>query len=178
MYYVGRLSRKPYARDDADRQRLPQSSQSPDQDGWSAAGWRPLHHSTTVTVAGSSVNPNQGDTMRRLNKMFNTMTAVAPENLPASRGRGDGVDIRETDDYKALAGMPVTGHDSEQEKRSGWSAVDAGSEDKAKKLQAKVNVIAKAGAGTFRTKLPKGSKVLSIKRISAEYTAQRGSASE
>ena len=171
MYYVGRLSRKPYARDDADRQRLPQSSQSPDQDGWSAAGWRPLHHSTTVTVADSSVNPNQGDTMRRLNKMFNTMQAV--ENLPTT-GRGGNSDVTNSEDYRHLSAMPVFPHDSEQEKRTGWYAIDAGSEDKAKKLQARVNVCAKAGAGTFKTKHSKGATVVYVKRISETYSQQRG----
>ena len=176
MQYVGRIlpSRKSYARDEYGRQRLPDSSRAADAEGMAAAGWKTLQHSTSVTVTRARPEQSYGDTMRRLNKMFNTMTAVAPADLPASRGGRDGVDIRTTDDYKALAGMPVVGHDSEAEKKHGWSAVDAGSVDKAKKLQARVNIMAKAGAGTFSTKLPAGSTVLYVKRISETYTQQRG----
>lgn len=176
MQYVGRItpSRKNYGRDEYGRQRLPDSSRAADADGMAAAGWKTLHHSTSVTVTHARPEQSYGDTMRRLNKMFNTMTAVAPADVPASRGGREGVDIRTTDDYKALAGMPVVGHDSEAEKKHGWSAVDVGSADKAKKLQARVNIMAKAGAGTFRTKLPAGSTVLYVKRISETYSQQRG----
>lgn len=169
------MPRKQYGRDDDGRQRLPVSHRGPGYDGLPGHG--KLLHSTAVTVANSSRNNSEGDTMRRYNKMFNTMKAVAPAELPVS-SRGTGADIRETDDYKALADMTVSAHDSEAEKRLGWSAIDAGSNDKAKKLQARVNVIARAGAGTFKTKLPKGSSVLYLKRISAEYTQQRGGTEE
>lgn len=110
--------------------------------------------------------------------MFTTMKAVAPQELPvATRGR-TGSDVRETEEYKALASMPVHAHDSEQEKRTGFFAVECGSEDKAKKMQAKVNVFARAGAGTFKTRLLKGSTTLYIKRIAEEYVPQRGKDSE
>ena len=74
--------------------------------------------------------------------------------------------------------MPVMPDDSEQEKVTGWSGVEAGSVDKAKKLQAQVNVYARAGAGTFKTRLPKGSTMLYIKRIAEEYVPQRGKGSD
>ena len=111
--------------------------------------------------------------MRRYNKMFNTMQAV--ENLPTT-GRGGNSDVTNSEDYRHLSAMPVFAHDSEQEKRTGWYAIDAGSEDKAKKLQARVNVCAKAGAGTFKTKHSKGATVVYVKRISETYTQQRNAA--
>lgn len=104
--------------------------------------------------------------------MFANMKAV--ESVPvATRGR-NGVDVTQTDDYKGLAGMPVTDKDSP----TGWFCIEAGSTDKAKKLQAKVNVYARAGAGTFRTRLLKGSSELYVKRISDTYTPQRGAGSD
>lgn len=104
--------------------------------------------------------------------MFNSMKAV--ESVPvATRGRG-GVDVTQTEDYKGLSNMPVT----DRESTTGWFCIDAGSHDKAKKLQAKVNVYARAGAGTFRTRLLKGSNELYVKRISETYTPQRGAGSD
>ena len=168
--YVHHRPAKMRERDEYDRQRLPKSERGPGYEGLPGHG--KLMHSTQVEVAACSANPSQGDTMRRYNKMFNTMQAV--ETIPTnSRG---GADLRETDDYKHLAAMPVFAHDSEQEKRTGWYAIDAGSEDKAKKLQARVNVCAKAGAGTFKTKHSKGATVVYVKRISETYSQQRNAA--
>lgn len=168
--YVHHRPAKMRGRDEYDRQRLPKSERGPGYEGLPGHG--KLTHSTDVIVAPSSANPNHGDTMRRYNKMFNTMQAV--ENLP-TKGRS-GEDITASEDYRHLSAMPVFAHDSEQEKRTGWFAIDAGSEDKAKKLQARVNVCAKAGAGTFKTKHSKGATVVYVKRISETYSQQRNAA--
>ena len=107
--------------------------------------------------------------------MFTNMQAVT--SVPTA-SRGAGASVTGTEEYKALASMPVHPHDSEQEKRTGWFGIDAGSHDKAKKLQAKVNVYARAGAGTFKTRLLKGENTLYVKRISDTYVPQRGAGSE
>lgn len=104
--------------------------------------------------------------------MFTNMKAV--ESVPTvSRGRA-GVDLTETEDYKGLASMPVTDKDDPR----GWYAIEAGSPDKAKKAQANVNRYARAGAGTFRTRLPKGGSTLYVKRIAEDYAPQRGEGAE
>ena len=169
--YVHHRPAKMRERDEYDRQRLPKSERGPGYEGLPGHG--KLRHSTDVKVAASSANTSSGDTMRRYNKMFNTMQAV--ENLPTT-GRGGNSDVTNSEDYRHLSAMPVFAHDSEQEKRTGWYAIDAGSEDKAKKLQARVNVCAKAGAGTFKTKHSKGATVVYVKRISETYSQQRNAA--
>lgn len=128
-----------------------------------------LQHATTLDITPRHVvAQRQAAIEREKAKMFANMKAV--ESVPVARRGRDGVDLTQTDEYKALASMPVTHKDD----RNGWYAVDCGSDDKAKKQQAMVNRYARAGAGTFRTRLPKGSSVLYIKRIAEEYVQQRG----
>lgn len=144
--------------------RLPQSERSGELPGYGK-----LQHSTTPDITPRHVvAKNLAAQKERMEKMFANMKAV--ENVPvASRGRA-GVDLTQTDEFKALASMPVTHKDD----KTGWFAVECGSDDKAKKQQAMVNRYARAGAGTFRTRLLKGSSTLYIKRIAEEYVQQRG----
>lgn len=136
-------------------------------------GHKAMRHSTMIDVTPRHiVEQNNRARQKRIEDMFSTMKAV--ESVPvATRGRG-GVDLTATEDYKALAGMEVTDKDSPQ----GWFAIDCGSPDKAKKTQANVNRYARAGAGTFRTRLLKNTNVLYVKRIAEEYVPQRGAGSE
>lgn len=136
-------------------------------------GHNRMMHSTNVDITPRHVvEQNKAAQAKRMNEMFANMQAV--ENVPvASRGRA-GVDLTQTEEFKALAGMPVTHKDD----KTGWFAVECGSNDKAKKQQAMVNRYARAGAGTFRTRLLKDSGTLYVKRISEEYVQQRGEAAE
>ena len=149
--------------------RLPMSERMGDRE-WILKG---LSHSTDVDITPRHVvEQNKAAQAKRINDMFAAMKAV--ENVPvASRGRA-GVDLTQTDEFKALAGMPVTHKDD----KTGWYAVECGSHDKAKKQQAMVNRYARAGAGTFRTRLLKDSGTLYVKRISEEYVQQRGGDTE
>lgn len=130
-------------------------------------GYNMQHAATVDIVPRHVVAQRQAEREKRVNKMFANMKAVEGQ-LP-TRTRG-GSDITQSDDYKALIAMPI----GDPNTRDGYFAIDAGSEAKAKKMQAKVNVYARAGAGTFRTSLPQGSSVLYVKRISDVYTPQRG----
>lgn len=136
-------------------------------------GYGKLQHSTTLDVTPRHVvEQRERARQARIKAMFENMKAV--ESVPvATRGRG-GVDLTEAPEYKALAGMEVTDRDSP----NGWYAVEYGSFDKAKKAQAMVNRYARAGAGTFRTRLLKNTDTLYIKRISDTYVPQRGAGSE
>lgn len=162
MRYVSRVpSNKRYADG-----RLPQSER---------AGELPGHgrvlHSTNVDITPRHiVEQSKAAQAKRIQEMFANMKAV--ENVPVARRGRDGVDLSTTEEYKALAGMPVTDKDDPR----GWFAVDCGSVDKAKKQQAMVNRYATAGAGTFRTRLPKGGTTLYVKRISETYAPQRSHA--
>lgn len=157
MQHVSKLPHKPYARDEYDRQRLPESSRTGTMPGHGR-----LNHSTTVKVAGSSANPNQGDRMRRLNKMFQN---VAADEMPTiSRGRA-GKDHTADPLFVALKGQPVN---PEQWFTDGTEY----SEDAARKVQSKIALLAKHGAGTFKTSY-RGGKVY-ICKTAAKYTQQRG----
>lgn len=152
--------------------RLPQSER---------AGQLPGHgkliHATAVDITPRHVvAKNQAAREKRINDMFSNMQAV--EVVPSARRGRASRDYSQDKDFQALKSMPVMPDDSEQEKVTGWSGVEAGSVDKAKKLQAQVNVYARAGAGTFKTRLPKGSTMLYIKRIAEEYVPQRGKGSD
>lgn len=128
-----------------------------------------LQHSTNVDITPRHVvEQNKVAQAKRIDEMFTAMKAV--ENVPvASRGR-NGTDLSTTEEFKALASLPV----SHKDDKTGWYAVECGSNDKAKKQQAMVNRYARAGAGTFRTRLLKDSGTLYVKRISEEYVQQRG----
>lgn len=163
MRYVSRVpSGKQYADN-----RLPERERQGDKD-WIVKG---LRHSTSVDITPRHVvEQNKAAQEKRINEMFANMKAV--ESVPVARRGRDGVDLSTTEEYKALAGMPVTHKDDPR----GWFAVECGSEDRAKKQQAMVNRYAVAGAGTFRTRLPKGSNTLYVKRISETYAPQRSHA--
>ena len=163
MQYAGKIlpSRKHYSRDEYGRQRLPDSSRAADAEGMAAAGWKTLHHSTSVTVTHARPEQSKGDTMRRLNKMF---TNVAANEMPvASRGR-TAKDLSNDPVYMALKNQPVSD--------SYFSDGKEYTEDAARKFQSKVSAYAKAGAGTFSTTY-RGGKVY-IKKTADTYTKQRG----
>lgn len=143
--------------------RLPESERVPDSEGMAAAGWTTLKHSTEPDIRhGSSVNPNAGEYMRRLNKMFNNTVAVS-EIPTAARGRA-GKDVTQDEMYVALKGMPV---DMENWRTDG----NEYSKDNAAKLQSKIAAYAKAGAGTFKTTY-RGGRVY-VMKIADTYQKQR-----
>lgn len=162
MKYVSRVpSNKRYADG-----RLPQSERAGELPGHGK-----VRHATTLDITPRHVvAQRQAAIELEKQKMFANMKAV--ENVPVARRGRDGVDLSTTEEYKALASMPVTDKDDPR----GWYAVDCGSVDKAKKQQAMVNRYATAGAGTFRTRLPKGGNTLYVKRISETYVPQRSHA--
>lgn len=146
--------------------RLPQSERAGELPGHGR-----VNHATTLDITPRHVvAQRQAENQKRMNEMFANMKAV--ESVPVARRGRDGVDLTTTEEYKALAAMPVTDKDDPR----GWFAVDCGSVDKAKKQQAMVNRYATAGAGTFRTRLPKGGNTLYVKRISETYVPQRSHA--
>lgn len=160
------VSRAPSSKRYADG-RLPEGERMGDKD-WIT---KKLQHSTSVDITPRHVvEQNKAAQAKRVNEMFANMKAV--ESVPVARRGRDGVDLTTTEEYKALASMPVT----DKEDPRGWFAVDCGTEDKAKKQQAMVNRYAVAGAGTFRTRLLKGTATLYVKRISETYAPQRSSA--
>ena len=160
LHYTGKPpSMKHYKRDEDGRQRLPISERGPGYDGLPGHG--KLIHSTRVEVAARTANNPNGDTMRRLNKMF---TNVAANEMPvASRGR-TAKDLSNDPVYVALKGQPVSD--------SYFSDGKEYTEDAARKFQSKVSAYAKAGAGTFSTTY-RGGKVY-IKKTADTYTKQRG----
>jgi len=144
--------------------RLPKSERVPDDSGMAAAGWHKLKHSTEPEIRrGSSVNPNAGEYMRRLNKMFNQTVSVN-EVQAVSRGRAS-KDLSKDAMFVALRDMPV---DKENWRTDG----NEYSEDAARKLQSKIAAYAKAGAGTFKTTY-RGKRVY-VMKISSTYEKQRG----
>lgn len=161
MHYTGKPpSKKWYQRDDNGQQRLPQSERGPGLDGLPGHG--KLIHSTVLQVARHCTTNPQGDTMRRLNKMFQT---IANEEMPAAARKGKASkDYSKDEMFVALKNQPVSD--------SWFSDGKDYSEDQGRKLQSKIAVYAKAGAGTFSTSL-RGSRVY-IKKTAAEYTKQRG----
>ena len=143
--------------------RLPESERAPGHYGMAAAGWRKLYHSTMPEIRhGSSANPNAGEYMRKLNKMFNQTVSIR-EVPAASRGRA-GKDLSKDPMFVALRDMPV---DAENWRTDGQEY----SEDSARKLQSKIAAYAKAGAGTFKTTY-RGKRVY-VMKISATYEKQR-----
>lgn len=163
LHYAGRMlpkqRRSPAYKDG----RLPESERAPGQDGMAAAGWRKLNYSTTPDIRrGASVNPNDGEYMRRLNKMFNQTVSIT--DVPAaSRGRA-GKDLSADAMFVALRDMPV---DTEHWRTDGQEY----SEDAARKLQSRIAAYAKAGAGTFKTTY-RGKRVY-VMKISSTYEKQR-----
>ena len=96
---------------------------------------------------------------QRRTKMFENLKAV--EGGIPSFSRAGGGNIKETADYKALASLDV---DAVVQKE--YPSVDA-----ARKAQARINLYARSGAGTFKTAVR--GNYLFICRTSTEYTAQR-----
>lgn len=162
LHYTGKPpSMRQYGRDDDGKQRLPQSEHGPGYDGLPGHG-RVLH-STALTVAKGSGMNISGDTMRRLNNMFTNIVADA---LPAAARKGKAAkDYTNDPMFKALKDQPVA-------ENSWFSDNKEYSEDAGRKLQSKVNVLAKAGAGAFKTSY-RGGKVY-ICKVADEYQKQRG----
>lgn len=160
--YAGRLlpkrHRSPAYRDG----RLPESERA-----GQLPGLGKLHHSTTITVADSSRNYNQGDIMRGLNKMFNH-TVKATEKPRTTRAGS--ADLSSDPMFQALKGLPVVHKDDGDWCHDGQKY----SEDQARKLQSKIAAYAKAGAGTFRTSYNRADGHVYLKRIAETYTVQRG----
>ena len=92
--------------------------------------------------------------------MFENLQAVAGNAMPVI-GRGGGSDIKQTADYKALAGLALNTVVSKP----------FPSPDEAKKAQARINLYARSGAGTFKTKVH--NNTLFLIRTSEEYRSQR-----
>jgi hypothetical protein len=158
-------SKKWYQRDEDGRQRLPQSERGPGLDGLPGHG--KLQHSTSVTVAHASRSGNNahtaGDTMRRINNMF---TNVAASEMPQAARKGKAAKDYSADPmYVALKAQPVA-------ENSWFSDGKEYSEDQGRKLQSKIALYAKAGAGTFKTSFRQGK--VYIAKTHAEYTKQRG----
>lgn len=168
MQYAGRMIPK-LRRSPSYRQgRLPESERAPGHDGMAAAGWRKLYHSTEPVIRhGSSANPNAGEYMRRLNKMFNQTVSVN-DVTAVSRGRA-GKDLSTDPLFVALRDMPV---DKENWRTDGKEYT----EDAARKMQSKIAAYAKAGAGTFKTTY-RGGRVY-VMKISATYEKQRNHGAE
>lgn len=96
--------------------------------------------------------------------MFENLKAV--EGGIPSFSRVGGRNIKETADYKALASLDVDAV-VQKEYPSGEAA---------RKAQARINLYARSGAGTFKTAVR--GNYLFICRTSTEYTAQRRSSGE
>ena len=96
---------------------------------------------------------------QRRKEMFENLKAV--EGGIPSFSRAGGSNIKETADYKALASLDV---DAVVQKE--YPSVEA-----ARKAQARINLYARSGAGTFKTAVR--GNYLFICRTSTEYTAQR-----
>lgn len=163
LQYAGKLIPKMTRSPCYKQGRLPKSERCPDAEGMAAAGWRTLKHSTEPEIRrGSSANPNAGEYMRRLNKMFNQTVSV--QEVPkASRGRAS-KDLTKDAMFVALRDMPV---DTANWRTDG----NEYTEDAARKLQSKVAAYAKAGAGTFKTTY-RGKRVY-VMKISDTYEKQR-----
>lgn len=163
MQYAGKILPKVKRSPCYKQGRLPESERVPGSEGMAAAGWTTLKHSTEPDIRhGSSVNPNAGEYMRRLNKMFNQTVSI--NEVPSvSRGRA-GKDLSSDAMFVALRDMPV---DTENWRTDG----NEYSKDNAAKLQSKIAAYAKAGAGTFKTTY-RGNRVY-IMKISDTYQKQR-----
>ena len=168
MQYAGKMIPKLRRSQCYRHGRLPESERAPGDDGMAAAGWRRLHHSTEPVIRrGSSANPNAGEYMRRLNKMFNQTVSV--NAVPkVSRGRA-GKDLSTDPLFVALRDMPV---DTANWRTDGQEYT----EDSARKLQSKIALYAKHGAGTFKTTY-RGGRVY-VMKISATYEKQRNHGAE
>lgn len=168
MQYAGKMLPKLRRAQCYKQGRLPESERAPGHDGMAAAGWRKLYHSTEPVIRrGSSANPNAGEYMRSLNKMFNQTVSV--NAVPkATRGRA-GKDLSNDPMFISLRDMPV---DTANWRTDG----NEYSEDAARKLQSKIAAYAKSGAGTFKTTY-RGGRVY-VMKISATYERQRSHGAE
>ena len=119
-----------------------------------------LQHASVLQVKNATqTRAELAARAQRRNEMFENLKAVAG-GIP-SFSRAGGGNIKETADYKALAALDV---DAVVQKE--YPSVDA-----ARKAQARINLYARSGAGTFRTAV-RGNHLF-ICRTSTEYTAQR-----
>lgn len=159
LIYAGKLLPKVRRAQCYREGRLPESERTAELPGHGA-----LMHSTTVHVASSSRITHYGDTMRRLNNMF---AKVDKSEMPVvSRGRA-AKDLSADPVFVALKGLPV---DADNYVTDGKEYT----EDAGRKMQSKIALYAKAGAGTFRTSFRAGK--VYILKIDAEYKQQRGEA--
>lgn len=159
MQYAGKILPKVKRSQCYKEGRLPESERSGELPGHGA-----LMHSTDVHVTHGSRTKTYGDTMRRLNQMF---TTVDKSELPvAARGRA-AKDLSNDPMFVALKGLPV---DADNYVTDGKEYT----EDAGRKMQSKIAVYAKAGAGTFKTSFRAGK--VYIMKIDAEYKQQRGEA--
>lgn len=162
LHYTGKPpSMRQYGRDDDGRQRLPQSERGPGYDGLPGHGR--VIHSTAVQVTHGRIVNNSGDILRRINNMFQN---VAASEMPAASRKGKAAKDYSADPlFIALKAQPVA-------ENSYFTDGKEYSEDQGRKLQSKISVMAKAGAGTFKTSF-RGGKVY-IAKTADTYTKQRG----
>ena len=103
--------------------------------------------------------------------MFNMTNAIATDAIPTgSRAGKPAKDWSKDAGFQSLKNMPVN--------EDAWYASDETFTDNklAAKFQSKIAQYAKAGAGTFKTRLRSGK--VYICKINAEYVQQRNSGSE
>lgn len=123
------------------------------------ANGRLMHNSVLQVKSATETRAELAAREQRRKQMFENMQAVQG-GIP-SFTRGGGASVQDSADYKALAGLEV------------GQVVNKmfGDAEAAKKAQARINLYARNGAGTFKTALR--GNVLFIVRTSTEYKAQR-----
>lgn len=150
------------------RDRLPESERT-----------GPLPHSGNIKVGSDTIvykvdakaealrRHNHNQYLRGLNKMFNVENNAPPV---VARGRKAN-DTKATELYKSLIAFPL----------QQWRSLTLPNKEKAQQMATRINVCAKDGAGTFRTRsepLEGGQVKLWVIRTNEVYEKQRNTATD
>ena len=134
-----------------------------------AANGRLMHASVLTVKPAAQTRAELAQREERVKAMFENMTAHNGPMPSARMGRG-GVDITTTDNYRVLAGLPVD-PDKRNPVVKTFNTID-----EARRAQSRVNIYAKAGAGTFSTSVV-GNRLF-IVRTASEYKKQRAASTD
>lgn len=130
-------------------------------------GHRALQHSTHVDIVPRhAVLKSIREQQKRMNDMFNLTKKIDETSIPRAAGKGKPAkDWANDAGFQALKAMPVN--------PDAWYESDETFTDNklAMKFQSKIAQYAKAGAGTFKTRLRSGK--VYICKINAEFVQQR-----
>ena len=133
------------------------------------ANGRLMHSSVLQVKSATQTRAELAAREQRRKVMFDNLQQYDGP-MPSRVRTRNGVDITTTDNYRALASLPV------DPDRRNPVVKSFPSVDDARKAQSRVNLYAKAGAGTFATSVV-GNRLF-IVRTHAEYRKQRAASTD